>query len=308
MGTVQANGIEIAYELHGDSGGLPLVLVGELGQQLVGWHPDLIRAMVRRGFQVVVYDNRDVGLSTHFDHLGQPDLVAAMSGDTNATPYTLADMAADAIGLMDAIGWQSAHVFGISMGGMIAQTAALRFPDRVRSLTSVSVTTGNHGVGQAAWDAAAVVLRPVAASREAHVDGAEQTYNIIGSAEFPHDRGWIRERAGLAWDRRYDPHGTARQLIAILVAEDRTPDLARLEIPTLVVHGTNDLLVPVAGGRLTAAAIPSAELLEIDGMSHDIPRQVWDRLLDKLDDVAHRGEAATTARQATIPVAVTGRS
>ncbi|WP_131765321.1 alpha/beta fold hydrolase [Candidatus Protofrankia californiensis] len=308
MGTVQANGIEIAYELHGDSGGLPLVLVGELGQQLVGWHPDLIRAMVRRGFQVVVYDNRDVGLSTHFDHLGQPDLAAAMSGDTDAIPYTLADMAADAIGLMDALGWQSAHVFGISMGGMIAQTAALHFPNRVRSLTSVSATTGNHGVGQAAWDAAAVVLRPVAASREAYVDGAEQIYNIIGSAEFPHDRGWIRERAGLAWDRRYDPHGTARQLIAILAAEDRTPDLARLEIPTLVVHGTNDLLIPVAGGRLTAAVIPSAELLEIDGMSHDIPRQVWDRLLDKLDDVAHRGEAATAARQATIPVAVTGRS
>ncbi len=306
MGTVQANGIEIAYELHGDSGGLPLVLVGELGQQLVGWHPDLIRAMVCRGFQVVVYDNRDVGLSTHFDHLGQPDLVAAMSGDTNAAPYALADMAADAIGLMDALGWQSAHVFGLSMGGMIAQVAALSFPDRVRSLTSVSATTGNHGVGQAVWDAAAVVLRPVVASREAYVDGAEQTYNIIGSAEFPHDRGWIREQAGLAWDRRYDPHGTARQLIAILAAEDRTPDLARMEIPTLVVHGTNDLLVPVAGGRLTAAVIPSAELLEIDGMSHDIPRQIWDRLLDKLDDVAHRGEVATAARRATVPVA--GRS
>ncbi|WP_131745350.1 alpha/beta hydrolase [Frankia sp. Cppng1_Ct_nod] len=297
MGTVQANGIEIAYEQHGDSSGLPLLMVGGLGQQLVSWHPDLIRAVVRRGFQVVIYDNRDVGLSTHFDHLGRPDLVAAMSGDTDAAPYTLRDMAADAIGLMDAIGWESAHLFGVSMGGLIAQTAALDFPDRMRSLTSVSSTTGRCEVSRPTPDAAAVLLPPVATSREAFVASAEQVFNVIGSTEFPMDRAWIRTGAGLAWDRRYDPHGTARQLIAILAGEDRTPALARLTTPTLVVHGTTDPLVPVAGGRLTATAIPSAELLEIDGMGHDLPRQVWDRLLDKLDDVAHRGEVAVAGRR-----------
>ncbi|KLL13101.1 alpha/beta hydrolase [Protofrankia coriariae] len=308
MGTVQANGIEIAYELHGDSGGLPLVLVGELGQQLVGWHPDLIRAMVRRGFQVLVYDNRDVGLSTHFDQLGQPDLVAVMSGNADAAPYTLDDMAADAVGLMDALGWRSAHIFGISMGGMIAQIVALSFPDQVRSLTSISATTGSHGVGHAARDATAVVLRPMVASREAYVDGAERAHNIVGSAEFSPDREWIRRQAGLAWERRYDPHGTARHLTAILATGDLTPDLARLEIPALIVHGANDPLIPVASGRLTAAAIPSAELLEIDGMGHDIPRQVWDRLLDKLDDVAHRGEVAAAARRASVSISSFGHS
>ncbi|WP_322747627.1 MULTISPECIES: alpha/beta hydrolase [unclassified Frankia] len=300
MGTVQANGIEIAYELHGDPSGLPLLIVSGLGQQLVGWHPDLLRAMVRRGFRVVVYDNRDVGLSTHFDHLGQPDLTAALSGDADAAAYTLLDMAADAIGLMDALGWESAHVLGSSLGGMIAQTLALHFPDRVRSLTSVSSTPGNYEETQPTPEAAAALLRPVAASREAFIDGAEQAYNIIGPGEFPHDREWARRRAGMAWDRRYDPHGTARQLLAALAADDRTAALRQLTIPTLVVHGTADPLIPVAGGRHTAAAVPFAELLEIDGMGHDLPRQVWERLLDKLDDVAHRGEVATTARRMPI--------
>jgi pimeloyl-ACP methyl ester carboxylesterase len=293
MGTVQANGIEIAYELHGDPGGLPLLMVGGLGQQLVGWHPDLLRAMVRRGFQVVVYDNRDAGFSSHFDHLGRPDLVAAMSGKIHTVPYTLADMAADAAGLMDALGWKSTHVLGISMGGMIAQLLALRCPHRVRSLTSISSTTGNHADSQPTPEAAAALLRPAAASREAFMDGTEWAYSIIGSGEFPYDRAWVRERAGMAWDRRYNPHGTRRQLIAVLAAEDRTIALGQLTLPALVVHGTNDPLIPVAGGRITAAAVPFAELLEIDGMGHDLPRQVWERVLDKLDDVAHRGETAT---------------
>ncbi|WP_239309284.1 MULTISPECIES: alpha/beta fold hydrolase [unclassified Frankia] len=300
MGTVQANGIEIAYELHGDPSGLPLLIVSGLGQQLVGWHPDLLRAMVRRGFQVVVYDNRDVGLSSHFGHLGQPDLMAALSGDAGVVPYRLLDMAADAAGLMDALGWESAHIFGISMGGMIAQTLALRFPGRVRSLTSASSTTGNHAESWPTPAAAAALLRPAAADREAFMDGAEEAYSVIGSGEFPYDRAWVRERAGLAWDRGYDPQGPVRQLIAILVAEDRTAELGQLTIPTLVVHGTNDPLIPVAGGRLTAAAVPAAELLEIDGMGHDLPRQVWERLLDKIDDVVHRGEAARSAGRTAI--------
>ncbi len=291
MATARTNDIEIVYEVHGERGGRPLVLVGGLGQQLVGWHPALVASLVRRGYRVVIYDNRDVGLSTHLHHLGKPDLVAIMSSSSPVVPYTVTDMSADLVGLLDGLGIDSAHLFGASMGGMIAQTTALTFPDRVRSLTSVMSHPGDTRV-QPAPEALAVLLRPAALTREAFVAAAEESSRVVGSPEFAPDISWIRFRAGQHWDRGYDPPGIARQLAAIIAQPNRTASLAALRVPTLVVHGTSDPLVPVLGGRLTAAAVPAAELFEIDGMGHDLPWQVWDRILDKLDDVVLRGELA----------------
>jgi pimeloyl-ACP methyl ester carboxylesterase len=296
MATVPTNGIEIEYEVHGERGGRPLVLVGGLGQQLVGWHPDLTASLTMRGYRVVTYDNRDVGLSTHVHHLGRPNITAIMDGTRSVVPYTLADMAHDLMGLLDGLGIASAHLFGASMGGMIAQTAALLFPKRVRSLTSVMSHPGDRAV-QPAAEALAVVMRPAARNREEFVAATLSGSAVTGSTEFPQDVDWLRHRAALSWDRGYTSAGVARQLAAIITQPDRTTSLADVRIPTLVVHGTSDLLIPILGGRLTAAAMPAAELLEIDGMGHDLPRAVWARILDKLDDVVHRGEMAIASRK-----------
>jgi pimeloyl-ACP methyl ester carboxylesterase len=287
---VRVHGLELAYEVHGGDG-LPLLLVGGLGAQLAGWHPDLLAALVRRGFQVVVFDNRDSGLSTHLDHLGRPDLDEILAGRFDLAPYGLGDLAADALGLLDALGIDSAHLLGNSMGGMIAQVAALTAPERVRSLTSVMSHPGDHRV-QPTDEAIGLFLRPAPRDLEQAVAAAVQAQRVLGSPEFAPDDAWVRQRTERYWQRGGSPDGALRQLAALIVAPDRTAELARLRTPTLVVHGGADPLVPVIGGRLTAAAIPAAELLEIDGMGHELPRPVWERILDKIDDVVARGEGA----------------
>lgn len=289
MRIVPVNGIELAVETHGDPGARPLLLVGGLGQHLVGWHPDLLARMVRRGYHVIVFDNRDVGLSTHLDVLGPPDLVSIVTGQAGA-PYGLPDMAADTLALMDSLGVDSAHVLGVSLGGMIAQLLALGSPDRVRSLTSVMSHPGDHSV-KPSDEAVDLLLRPSPTSLDEFIARAEESAEVIGSPGFAVDLAWLRARSQALWGRRQNPAGIARQLAAILVAEDRSAALADLRVPTLVVHGSHDVLVPVRGGRLTAAAVPAAELLEIDGMGHDLPREIWDRLLDRVDDVAYHGES-----------------
>ncbi|MCK9877199.1 alpha/beta hydrolase [Frankia sp. Ag45/Mut15] len=290
MSIVMANGLQLAYEIHGDNGGRPLLLIGGLGQQRAGWHPDLLVALARRGYRVVVFDNRDVGESTHLDALGQPDLAAILAGRFEHAPYTLADLAEDALGLLDALRIESAHLVGQSMGGMIAQVAALRQPGRVRSLTSLMSHPGDHRV-QPRPEALGLFMRPAPDSLETSLLAAQEAQRVLGSPEFPSDEAWLAQRTRIYWERRSDPNGLLRQAAALLSAPDRTADLATLTTPTLVVHGGADPLVPVLGGRLTAAAIPAAELFEIDGMGHDLPRPVWDRLLDKLEDVVDRGEA-----------------
>jgi pimeloyl-ACP methyl ester carboxylesterase len=294
MVAVRVNGVDIAYETHGEPRGNPLVLVGGLGQQIVGWHPDLVAELTRRGHPVVVYDNRDVGLSTHLHHLGRPDLAALLRGEPAAVPYTMGDMAADLAGLLDGLGIDAAHLFGASMGGMIAQTAAMAFPERVASLTSVMSHPG-AGAVRPTTQALGILTRPTPRSRAEFVAAAEHASAVVGSPGFPADPRWLRERARRAWDRGHDPDGVARQLAAVVAQPDRTAGLAALRIPTLVVHGSADPLVPVLGGRLTAAAVPRAELVEIDGMGHDLPRAVWARVIDALDGVVHRGEAARRA-------------
>jgi pimeloyl-ACP methyl ester carboxylesterase len=215
-----------------------------------------------------------------------------MGGTAADVPYELADLADDTAGLLDHLNLDSVHVVGASMGGMVAQLVAIRYPERVRSLTSIMSNTGEQGVGAPSDAAAGVLLAPPARDRQTAIERAVDTYRVIGSPGFEFDEAALRERAGLSFDRAYDPAGVARQLAAILTTPDRTPDLGKLDVPALVVHGSHDQLVDVSGGRATAAAIPGAELMVVDGMGHDLPRDVWPRLVDAIAGLVERGEAA----------------
>ncbi|MCU4184581.1 alpha/beta fold hydrolase [Acidiferrimicrobium sp. IK] len=241
-----------------------------LGAQLTAWHPDFKAALVARGFFVVSFDNRDVGLSTWLDEAGAADLIAGLSGTATA-PYLLSDMAADATAVLDAEGIDSAHVVGASMGGMIAQTLAIEHPGRLRSLTSIMSTTGAPAVGQPHPGVIEVLLTPPPGERAARIDQSVRGARAISSPGYPFDEARARARAEADYDRAYHPEGTARQAFAILASGDRTEALGQVQVPTLVVHGDADPLVDVSGGRATAAAIPGAELTIFPGMGHDLP-------------------------------------
>jgi pimeloyl-ACP methyl ester carboxylesterase len=286
--------VEIAYESFGSPGDTPLLLVMGLATQMVGWPDEFCRELAGRGLHVVRFDNRDIGLSTHLDAAGAPDVMSLLTGAGSA-PYSLADMAEDAAGLLGALGWESAHVVGASMGGMIAQSLTIRHPERVRSLTSIMSTTGDRGVGSPAEAALGVLLTPATRTREEALQRAVDTYRVIGSPGFEFDEPALRERAGLSFDRAHDPAGVARQLAAILTTDDRTPHLGEIAVPTLVVHGAQDALVDVSGGRATAAAVPGAEFWEVEGMGHDLPRALWPELVDRIAALVARGEAAAVS-------------
>jgi pimeloyl-ACP methyl ester carboxylesterase len=286
----RANGLTIAYEALGDPAGRPLLLVAGLGRQLIGWHDEFCDALADRGHLVVRFDNRDVGESTHLDDVPLPDLRACIAGDASSAPYSLADMAADAAALLDVLEIESAHVVGASLGGMIAQTLAFEHPGRVRSLTSIMSTTGERAAAEATAEATEVLFQSPARSREEAIERALEGARVIGSPGFPIDEDWIRERAGRAFDRCYDPSGVARQLAAVYASGDRTEALRAVRVPTLVIHGEEDPLIPVGGGRATAAAIAGAELLTIPGMGHDLPRDLWPRIADRVAALTERAE------------------
>jgi pimeloyl-ACP methyl ester carboxylesterase len=288
----QVGDIEIAYETFGDPSDTPLLLVMGLATQMIGWPDEFCRDLADRGLFVVRFDNRDIGLSTHLHDAGAPDILAIMGGDRSRVPYALADLADDTVGLLDALGLDSVHLVGASMGGMIAQLVAIGRPERVRSLTSIMSTTGDPSVGAASAAAVPVLLAPAASGRDAAIQRAVDTYRVIGSPGFEFDEAALRDRAALSFDRAHDPAGVARQLAAILTTPDRTPDLRRLDVPALVVHGAQDGLVDVSGGRATAAAIPGAELVVVEGMGHDLPRAVWPQIVDAITALVERGEAA----------------
>ena len=275
--TTPANGIEIAYETFGDRSGEPLLLVMGLATQMLAWHDDFCSALVDLGFFVVRYDNRDVGLSTHLHDAPPPDVMAAFGGDVSSASYTLDDLADDAVALLDVLEIDRAHVVGASMGGMVAQTLAIRHPSRVRSLTSI-MSTPSPKIGGATQEALAVLLAAPATSREEAVERARATYRVIGSPGYPLDEPWLEQMAGTSYDRGYDPMGVARQLLAIHASGDRTEGLRGVSVPTLVVHGDADPLVQVEGGRATAAAVPGAELLVLEGMGHNLPRELWPQI------------------------------
>ncbi|MCT9930921.1 alpha/beta fold hydrolase [Planotetraspora sp. A-T 1434] len=283
-----ANGIEIYYEAFGEPGGRPLLLVMGLGMQMIGWDEEFIGLLVNKGHEVVRFDNRDIGLSTHLTH--DPDLLAALGGNTSGAPYTVDDMADDTAGLLDALGWESAHVAGASMGGMIAQALAIRHPGRVRSLTSIMSTTGPE-VGGPTEAAMAALLVPPAPGRENAVERALATWRVVGSPGYAMDTERVAQVARESYDRAYDPAGAARQLVAILAAKDRTAGLRGLTIPALVIHGEDDPLVTPPGGAATADAIPGAKLLTFPGMGHDLPRELWPEIVEAISELTGR-EAA----------------
>jgi pimeloyl-ACP methyl ester carboxylesterase len=291
MPVVSLDGIELCYETSGDAASPPMLLIGGLGMQLVGWGADWVAALVGRGYYAVTFDNRDAGLSTHLVERGVPDLLRWLWGEDANIAYGLSDMAKDAAGLLEYLGMESAHVVGISMGGMIAQQLALDHPSKVRSLASIMSTTGDPAVGQPSKDAAEALLELKASTREEAVEMATKVFAIIGSPAFPPDEDRLRRMAGEAFDRSHEPTGIARQLGAIVSSPDRTPRLATVSVPTLVVHGSADPLVDPSGGRATAQAIPGAKLVMIEGMGHDLPEQIWPQLLDEIDANARRGEA-----------------
>jgi pimeloyl-ACP methyl ester carboxylesterase len=287
------NGIRIAYEEFGDPANPPLLLVMGLGTQMLGWREGFCRALAGEGLRVIRFDNRDAGLSTHLD--GMPDLAAVMRGDTSSARYRLEDMAADTAGLLDALGLESAHVVGASMGGMIAQMLAAGWPDRVRSLTSIMSTTGEAAVSQPTPEAMAVLTQRAPRNVDEAGDRAVAAYRVIGSPGFEFDEEEVRALGRTSYERAHDPPGFARQLAAIWASGDRTEAVRRITAPTLVIHGVQDPLVQIAGGRATAAAIDGSELVEFDGMGHDLPRALWPQIVDAIAGHARRADSARAA-------------
>ncbi len=283
--------VELCYRSEGT--GVPLLLIMGLGAQLVFWSDELCETFVRRGYRVIRFDNRDAGESTRFDHLPTPDvrrqIVRWGTGRSVQAPYGLEAMADDAAGLLDALDLPRAHVLGASMGGMIAQLLALRHPDRVSSLTSVMSHPGDRLSLLPKPHALRALFRPIARNRVAAQDAWVKFFRAVGSPGFDFDEPGLRHRAGLHFDRGLAPRGQARQMVAVLAAKDRRPQLRALQTPALVVHGDADPLVRVRGGVQTARALPRAELLRIPGMGHDIPRGVWPTVLDAVDRVVTRG-------------------
>lgn len=283
-------GISIAYETFGDPADVPILLVSGLGGQLLGWRERFCTTLVDRGHFVIRYDHRDVGLSTHLQDAPQPDFEAISGGDLSSASYRLSDMAGDAARLLDQLSLDSAHVVGASMGGMVAQTLVVEHPTRVRTLTSIMSTTGDPAVGESSEAARAILFGPPRTDRQEVIEGSVMAHRVLGSPDFPTDEDELREHAAQAFDRAFDPVGVARQMAAVLASGDRTARLAAVSVPTLVIHGAQDSLIGVSGGRATAAAIPGAELVVIDGMGHDLPAALWPEVIDRISNVVERAE------------------
>ncbi len=282
----KANGIEIVYDTFGEPSAPVLLLVMGLGAQMISWDEGFCRELARRGYFVIRFDNRDVGHSTKFDEAGIPNtlalLQAQMQGEPVQAPYSLRDMADDAAGLLEALGIETAHVVGASMGGMIAQAMAIHHPRRVRTLTSIMSSTGDPDLPHPKPEALSALLTTPPPDREAAQQQAIETWHVLAGPGFPVDDAFIAERAGRAFDRGLHPAGTARQMAAILASGSRKEALQEVSAPTLIIHGDADPLVPVEGGIDTAESIPGAKLLIIEGMGHDLPPSLAPRVIDAI--------------------------
>ena len=283
-----SDGVELCYETFGDPGDPAMLLVMGLGTQMLGWHEDFCRLLAERGFFVIRYDNRDVGRSTHHRGVKPPGPLELLTRRPKQLAYTLDDLADDGMGLLAQLGVERAHVVGASMGGMIAQTMAVRHPDRVLSLTSIMSMTGNRRVGNPALRVYPIFLGRPPRDRDAHVERISKVFGLIGSPAFERDDEEMRRLAGLSYDRDPTTGGTPRQLAAILAAGDRTEALRDIAVPTLVIHGSEDRMIAPSGGKATARAIPGAKLMTIEGMGHDLPRGVWDRIVEAIAENAAR--------------------
>ncbi len=287
--TVQT-GVELAYDTRGE--GDPIVLIMGVGAQMVFWPDEFVNVLVERGHKVILFDNRDCGESTWLDHLRPPPPLVAMSRafaglDVNA-PYTLWDMADDTVALMDALDIQDAHVVGISMGGMVAQCTAIRHPDRVRSLASMHSTTGSrrHSLGDPR--AYRALLAPSPQTRDEAGEHLVRFYKAVGSPAYEQDWEEVRERGRRAFDRGSNPAGFLRQWSAILASGNRDRELGNLKMPTVVIHGAADRLVPTRAGRHTARCIPGSQLEVIDGLGHDLPPVARVRIAELISQNAAR--------------------
>jgi pimeloyl-ACP methyl ester carboxylesterase len=291
----RANGIDLCYEIFGAADAEPMLLIMGLGAQMILWDDDFCRQLAARGFRVIRFDNRDIGMSgklTGGKRLGPLELLKLRFLNIPvAAPYRLHDMALDVIGLLDALGIKSAHLVGASMGGMIAQEVAISFPQRVRSLTSIMSTTGNPKLPPPTREAAAVLMAPPPKTREEYLERFAQTWKILRAGSFPQDEALDRSRAERTFERGLNPAGVARQLRAILASGSRKERLASVKTPTLVIHGTVDPLVPPEGGKDTAASIPGAKLLMIEGMGHALPIPTWPEIIGAIDKHAHAASA-----------------
>ena len=296
MAEARNGNVTIHHEAFGDPSDPCLLLVNGLGSQCIAYRPEWCERFVAEGFFTVRFDNRDTGLSTHFS--GVPDFAAVnealAAGRTPEVPYLLADMAGDAIAVLDALGVEQAHVMGLSMGGMIVQQLAIDHPHRLRSLTSVMSTTGDPDVGQASDEARGVLFGPPAADRDGAIARSIAGLRAWGSPDHLDDER-TATITGEAYDRCFDPTGVARQMAAIVSSPSRTEALGSVTVPALVLHGDRDNLVDISGGRRTADAIPGARFVVLEGMGHDYPPAYWDRWVQLVTDHARAADRAPTA-------------
>ncbi len=293
-----ANGIELCYQEMGDPDGHPLILVMGLATQMIAWDQEFCSLLADRGYRVVRFDNRDIGRSTKISAAGVPPKVDMLLGRKGSAAYVLRDMADDVVGLMDHLDFDTAHVVGASMGGMIAQTLAIQHQKRLRSMVSIMSTTGNRRAGQPSLKVYGVLLGNPPMSREQVVDRSIKTFRAIGSPGFPFEEDHIRELAELSYDRGHSAAGVARQLHAITASGDRTKSLHGVQIPCAVIHGTRDPLVKPSGGKATARAIPGARLMMVDGMGHDLPRDLWPTFAEAIATNAIRADRTRTRQPA----------
>jgi pimeloyl-ACP methyl ester carboxylesterase len=283
--------IKMVYQSYGNPDLPPIFLIMGAGAQMINWPEGFCLELASHNLHPIRFDNRDAGLSTHFSDASVPDFTAIQSGDFSKVTYTLSDMAADTVGLMDALGYDSVHLVGASMGGMIAQTIAIEYPHRVRSLTSMMSTTGNQSVGQPDYSVLANLGSPPFDDRQAYIDWQIKSRKALGSPKYPLDEKYLAQIAGLAWDRDHDPLGMMRQAAAVIKSGDRTEQLRSIKVPTLVIHGENDKMIDVSGGRAVAAAIPGAELVTFEGMGHELPKPLWSVFAMKIANLIHKAES-----------------
>jgi pimeloyl-ACP methyl ester carboxylesterase len=287
--------IELAYAHWGNPDHPPLILIMGISAQMIHWPQGFLDALIEKGLSLVCFDNRDSGHSSHMVHAPTPDFQGAMQGDFSSVSYTLSQMAADTIGLMDHLGIQHGHLVGASMGGAIAQTIALEYPERILSLTSMMSTTGQAGVGQVHPETMRSVFGgPPVNTREEAIQRALRTSALVGSPRYPSSEEELSRVAGLAWDRDHDVVAVTRQAIASLASGDRSEKLKQLTVPTLVIHGLADTLCDPSGGRATSEAIPGAQLLLLDGMGHNLPKAVWPTLAQHISALVFAAEQRRT--------------
>ena len=288
--------IRLCYETFGREADPPMLLIMGLGTQMIGWPDEFCEQLAARGSYVVRFDNRDIGRSTKI--YGRPPTPAQLlRRRIDPVLYTLSDMAGDAAGLLRELGVAPAHVVGASMGGMIAQTLAAQRPECVRSLVSIMSNTGNRWKGQPAFSIYRYLLRAAPADREGYIEYTARVFEAIGSQGLPQDHERVRDMVSRSYDRGHDPTGSGRQLGAIIASGDRTAELRTITAPTLVIHGSKDRMVAPSGGEATAAAIPGARLMVVEGMGHDLPEAAWPQLVPAIADHAHAADEAAAEAQ-----------